>query len=451
MSEGTQQQTIDPIHLPQTLISELAAHVGEEVTLKGWLYNMRSSGKLLFPQLRDGSGIAQCVVARNSVAPEVWEALKPLGQESALVVTGRVREDARAPGGVEIDVSGAYVLQNAHDYPITPKEHGTEFLLDHRHLWLRSKKQHAILKVRHTVVKAVRDFLDNDGFTLCDTPIFTPAACEGTSTLFEVDYFGDEKAYLTQSGQLYNEATAAAFGKVYCFGPTFRAEKSKTRRHLTEFWMLEPEMAYATLDDVMDLAERCLSYIAARVLETRQEELKTLERDTAKLESIVPPFPRLHYDDAAKMLEEGFQQGALENKFEWGGDLGAPDETYLSSKFGKPVMVHHYPAAVKAFYMKRDPERDEIALGVDVLAPEGYGEVIGGGERSTSIEFLEEQIAAHGLPKEAFEWYLDLRRYGSVPHGGFGMGIERVTSWMCGIEHVREAIPFPRMLYRLRP
>jgi len=451
MSEGTQQQTIDPIHLPQTLISELAAHVGEEVTLKGWLYNMRSSGKLLFPQLRDGSGIAQCVVARNSVAPEVWDALKPLGQESALVVTGRVREDARAPGGVEIDVSGAYVLQNAHDYPITPKEHGTEFLLDHRHLWLRSKKQHAILKVRHTVVKAVRDFLDNDGFTLCDTPIFTPAACEGTSTLFEVDYFGDEKAYLTQSGQLYNEATAAAFGKVYCFGPTFRAEKSKTRRHLTEFWMLEPEMAYATLDDVMDLAERCLSYIAARVLETRQEELKTLERDTAKLESIVPPFPRLHYDDAAKMLEEGFQQGALENKFEWGGDLGAPDETYLSSKFGKPVMVHHYPAAVKAFYMKRDPERDEIALGVDVLAPEGYGEVIGGGERSTSIEFLEEQIAAHGLPKEAFEWYLDLRRYGSVPHGGFGMGIERVTSWMCGIEHVREAIPFPRMLYRLKP
>jgi asparaginyl-tRNA synthetase len=451
MSEGTQTQTIDPVHLPQTLISELPAHIGEEVTLKGWLYNMRSSGKLLFPQLRDGSGIAQCVVARNSVSPEVWDALKPLGQESSLVVTGRVREDARAPGGVEIDVAGAYVLQNAHDYPITPKEHGTEFLLDHRHLWLRSKKQHAVLKVRHAVVKAVRDFLDNDGFTLCDTPIFTPAACEGTSTLFEVEYFGDEKAYLTQSGQLYNEATAAAFGKVYCFGPTFRAEKSKTRRHLTEFWMLEPEMAYATLDDVMDLAERCLSYIAARVLETRQEELKTLERDTSRLESIVPPFPRLHYDDAAKMLQEGFEQGALENKFEWGGDLGAPDETYLSSKFGKPVMVHHYPAAVKAFYMKRDPERDEIALGVDVLAPEGYGEVIGGGERSTSLEFLEDQIAAHGLPKEAFEWYLDLRRYGSVPHGGFGMGIERVTAWMCGIEHVREAIPFPRMLYRLKP
>jgi len=450
MSEAIQAHTISTKQ-QQTLINELSAHVGQEVTLKGWLYNMRSSGKLLFPQLRDGTGIAQCVVAKNSVTPEIWEALKPLGQESALIVTGKVREDNRAPGGVEIDVIDAEVLQNAQNYPITPKEHGPEFLLDHRHLWLRSKKQHAILKVRHTVVKATRDFLDSDGFTLCDTPIFTPAACEGTSTLFEVDYFGDEKAYLTQSGQLYNEATAAAFGKVYCFGPTFRAEKSKTRRHLTEFWMVEPEMAYASLDDVMDLAERCLAFIAARVLEDRQEELKTLERDTSKLELIVPPFPRLHYDDAVKMLHEGFEKKELENKFEWGGDLGAPDETYLSGKFGKPVMVHHYPAAVKAFYMKRDPERDEIALGVDVLAPEGYGEVIGGGERSTSIEFLESQIAAHGLPKEAFEWYLDLRRYGSVPHGGFGMGVERCTAWMCGIEHVRETIPFPRMLYRLRP
>ena len=435
----------------QIYITELSQHVGEEVTLKGWLYNMRSSGKLLFPQLRDGTGIVQCVVAKNSVTPEVWEALKPLGQESSLVVTGRVREDSRAPGGVEIDVRDAQVLQNAHDYPITPKEHGTEFLLDNRHLWLRSKKQHAILKVRHTVVKAVRDFLDNDGFTLCDTPIFTPAACEGTTTLFEVDYFGGEKAYLTQSGQLYNEATAAAFGRVYCFGPTFRAEKSKTRRHLTEFWMVEPEIAYATLDDVMDLAERFLSYIAARVLEDRGEELKALERDISKLEAIVPPFPRLHYDEAMKILDEGFEQGALEQKFEWGGDLGAPDETYLSSKFDKPVMVHHYPSAVKAFYMKRDPERDELALGVDVLAPEGYGEVIGGGERATSLEFLQKQIAAHDLPPEAFEWYLDLRRYGSVPHAGFGMGVERCTAWMCGIEHVREAIPFPRMLYRLKP
>src|SRR5256884_2698508 len=324
----------------QTYIRDLAKRIGEGFTFKGWLYNLRSSGKLMFPQLRDGSGIVQCVVAKSSVEPELWEALKPLGQESALIVTGRVREDARAPGGVEIDVSDAQVVQNAHDFPITPKEHGPEFLLDHRHLWIRSKKQHAILKVRHTVVKAVRDFLDNDGFTLCDTPIFTPAACEGTSTLFEVDYFGDEKAYLTQSGQLYNEATAAAFGKVYCFGPTFRAEKSKTRRHLTEFWMVEPEMAYATLDDAMNLAERFLSSIASRVLEDRAEELKTLERDAAKLEAIVPPFPRLHYDEAVKMLHEGFAQGALENKFAWGGDLGAPDESYLSSKYDQPVMVH---------------------------------------------------------------------------------------------------------------
>src|SRR5256714_7364737 len=369
-------------------IGDLSKHVGQEVTLKGWLYNMRSSGKLLFPQLRDGTGVVQCVVVRSSIAPEIWDALKPLGQESSLIVTGNVREDARAPGGVEIDVSDAQVIQNAHDFPITPKEHGPEFLLDNRHLWLRSKKQHAILKVRHTVVKAVRDFLDHDGFTLADTPIFTPAACEGTTTLFEVDYFGDEKAYLTQSGQLYNEATAAAFGKVYCFGPTFRAEKSKTRRHLTEFWMVEPEMAYATIDDVMDLSERFLSYIAARVLETRQEELKTLERDTWKLEAFVPRFPGLASDDDAKMLHEGFEQGAMENKFEWGGDLGAPDETYLSSKYDRPVMVHHYPAAVKAFYMKRDPEREDYALAVDVLAPEGYGEVIGGGERATSGEVL---------------------------------------------------------------
>jgi len=435
----------------QTYIDDLPEHFGEEVTLKGWLYNLRSSGKLMFPQLRDGTGIVQCVVVKASIAPEMWEALKSLGQESALIVKGTVREDSRAPGGVEIDVTAAEIIQNAHDFPITPKEHGTEFLLDHRHLWLRSRKQHAILKVRHTVIKAVRDFLDSNGFTLCDAPIFTPAACEGTTTLFEVDYFGDEKAYLTQSGQLYNEATAAAFGKVYCFGPTFRAEKSKTRRHLTEFWMVEPEMAYATLDDVMDLAEAFLSYIAGRVLEDRKEELKTLERDTSKLEAIMAPFPRLHYDDAVKMLDEGHASGALEQKFEWGGDFGAPDETYLSSKFDRPVMVHHYPAAVKAFYMARDPERDELALGVDVLAPEGYGEVIGGGERATSLEFLVDQIKAHQLPQEAFEWYLDLRRYGSVPHAGFGMGIERCTAWMSGTEHIRETIPFPRMLYRLKP
>ena len=436
---------------PPTFINQLSDHVGAEVTLKGWLYNMRSSGKILFPQLRDGSGIVQCVVLRNAVPPEEWDALKGLGQESAIIVRGRVREDPRAPGGFEIDVDHAEVLQDVRDYPITPKEHGTEFLMDHRHLWLRSRRQHAILKVRHTVVRAVRDFLDNDGFTLCDAPIFTPAACEGTTTLFEVDYFEGEKAYLTQSGQLYNEATAAAFGKTYCFGPTFRAEKSKTRRHLTEFWMVEPEMAYAHLDDVMVLSERMLSSIAARVLDERAEELKVLERDTTKLEAIKSPFPRLHYDDAVKMLQAAHAKGELEAKFEWGGDFGAPDETYLSSQYDKPVMVHHYPAAVKAFYMARDEERPELALGVDVLASEGYGEVIGGGERATSLEFLEQQISLHGLPKESFEWYLDLRRYGSVPHAGFGMGIERCTAWMCGIEHIRETIPFPRMLYRLRP
>jgi asparaginyl-tRNA synthetase len=447
-TESTSLQSTQP---HQTYISELSKHVGKEVTLKGWLYNLRSSGKILFPQLRDGTGLVQAVALKNSVSPEVWDALKGLGQESALSIRGTVRADERAPGGYEIDLIDAEVFQQVHDYPITPKEHGTEFLMDHRHLWLRSRRQHAVLKIRHTVVRAVRDFLDNDGFTLADAPIFTPAACEGTTTLFEVDYFEGEKAYLTQSGQLYNEATAAAFGKAYCFGPTFRAEKSKTRRHLTEFWMVEPEMAYATLDDTMALAERMLAFIAARVLEDRKEELKALERDTARLEAIVPPFPRVHYDDAVKILHEGHEKGVLESKFEWGGDFGAPDETYISSQFDRPVMVHHYPAAVKAFYMARDPERPELALGVDVLAPEGYGEVIGGGERATSLKFLEEQIALHQLPQEAFEWYLDLRRYGSVPHAGFGMGIERCTAWMCGIEHIRETIPFPRMLYRIRP
>ena len=448
---ATESQSLETTTPPRTSINKLADHIGREVTINGWLYNLRSSGKILFPQLRDGTGVVQCVALKNAVTPEVWDAFNGLGQESALSIRGTVREDSRAPGGFEIDLLHAEVLNEVHDYPITPKEHGTEFLMDHRHLWLRSRRQHAILKVRHTVVKAVRDFLDDDGFTLCDSPIFTPAACEGTTTLFEVDYFDGEKAYLTQSGQLYNEATAAAFGKVYCFGPTFRAEKSKTRRHLTEFWMVEPEMAFAHLDDVMTLSERMLSYIAARVLETRIEELKILERDTAKLEAIVPPFPRMHYDDAVKLLHEGHAKGAMEARFEWGGDFGAPDETYLSANYNKPLMVHHYPAEVKAFYMARDPERPELALGVDVLAPEGYGEVIGGGERATSLEFLKEQIALHELPQEAFEWYLDLRRYGSVPHAGFGMGIERCTAWMCGIEHIRETIPFPRMMYRLRP
>lgn len=448
---ATESKSLETQTPPRAFISRLSEHVGQEVTIKGWLYNLRSSGKILFPQLRDGTGVVQCVALKNAIAPEIWESLKSLGQESALAITGTVRADERAPSGYEIDLRTAEVFDEVRDYPITPKEHGTDFLMDHRHLWLRSRRQHAILKVRHTVVKAVRDFLDNDGFTLADSPIFTPAACEGTSTLFEVDYFDGEKAYLTQSGQLYNEATAAAFGKAYCFGPTFRAEKSKTRRHLTEFWMVEPEMAYATLDDVMTLSERMLSYIAARVLDSRAEELKILERDSARLEAIVPPFPRMHYDDAVKLLHKGHDDGAMETRFEWGGDFGAPDETYLSGNFDKPLMVHHYPAEVKAFYMARDPERNELALGVDVLAPEGYGEVIGGGERATSLEFLEQQIALHQLPKEAFEWYLDLRRYGSVPHAGFGMGIERCTAWMCGIEHVRETIPFPRLMNRLRP
>jgi asparaginyl-tRNA synthetase len=439
------------IIMQQVYINQLSKHLGQEVTLRGWLYNMRSSGKLLFPQLRDGTGVVQCVVFRKGVSEEVWDSLKNLSQESALSVRGTVRADERAPGGFELDVTGAEVFQAVEGFPITPKEHGTEFLMDHRHLWLRSRRQHAILKVRHTVVDAVRSFLNQDGFTLCDAPVLTPAACEGTTTLFEVDYVDDEKAYLTQSGQLYNEATAAAFGKVYCFGPTFRAERSKTRRHLTEFWMVEPEMSYATLDDVMNLCERFLSYIAARVLEERGEELKVLERDTSKLEAIVPPFPRLQYDEAVKILQEGHERGELENRFEWGGDFGAPDEAYISSRYDRPLMVHRYPAAVKAFYMARDPEREDLALGVDVLAPEGYGEVIGGGERATSLEYLEEQLKAHELPREAFEWYLDLRRYGSVPHAGFGMGIERCVAWMCGIEHVRETIPFPRMLYRIRP
>jgi asparaginyl-tRNA synthetase len=434
----------------QIYIDQLKDHIGEEVTLKGWLYNSRSSGKLVFLQLRDGTGIVQCVVFKGN-NEEVFEKAKSLGQESAIIVHGSVKEDTRSAIGVEIDVKDVVVLQNVHDYPITPKEHGTEFLMDHRHLWIRSKKQHAVLRIRHTVIKATRDYFDNQGFILADTPIFTPAACEGTTTLFEVDYFGDDKAYLTQSGQLYNEATAAAFGKSYAFGPTFRAEKSKTRRHLTEFWMVEPEMAYAHLDDVMDLGEGLIMAIVERVLAERRPELEALERDISKLEGITRPFPRVHYDDAVKMLQEGHEKGELENRFEWGGDFGAPDETYISKQFGQPVFVHHFPAAIKGFYFEVDKDRPELALGVDLLAPEGYGEIIGGGERAASLEYLEKQLDSHNLPREAFEWYLDLRRYGSVPHAGFGMGIERCTAWMAGIEHVRETIPFPRMLYRLKP
>jgi asparaginyl-tRNA synthetase len=436
--------------MPQTYINELKDKIGESVTLKGWLYNKRSSGKLVFLQVRDGTGIVQCVVFKpNDEA--LFEVADSLGQESSIIVTGTVKEDARSPIGVELDVTGLEVLQNVHDYPITPKEHGTEFLMDHRHLWIRSRRQHAILKVRHTVIKAVRDYFDSNGFTLADTPIFTPAACEGTTTLFEVDYFGDEKAYLTQSGQLYNEATAMALGKTYAFGPTFRAEKSKTRRHLTEFWMVEPEVAYATYVDMMDLAEGLVLFIIDRVLNDRRQELATLERDISALEAIKGPFPRLHYDDAVKLLQEGHEKGELENKFEWGGDFGSPDETYLSKQFGQPIFVHHFPAAIKGFYFEVDKDRPECALGIDLLAPEGYGEIIGGGERAADLDYLISQLKRHGLPQDIFEWYLDLRRYGSVPHAGFGMGIERTVAWMCGIEHVRETIPFPRMLYRLRP
>jgi asparaginyl-tRNA synthetase len=429
----------------QTYISDVSKHVGEEITIKGWLYNIRSSGKLMFPQIRDGSGVIQGVVFKKSVPEEVWKGFETLTQESSIIVKGKPRADERAPGGFELDITSLEVVQLAESYPITPKEHGVEFLMDHRHLWLRSRRQHAILKVRAEIIRAVRDFFDGNGFTLCDTPIFTPAACEGTTTLFECEYFDDEKAYLTQSGQLYNEATALAFGKVYCFGPTFRAEKSKTRRHLTEFWMVEPEIAYAELDDVMELAEQFITFIVRRVLENRKEELKILERDISKLEKIEPPFPRLQYDEAAQMLKDG---GLA---FEYGGDLGAPDETFLSEKYDKPVMVHRYPAQVKAFYMETDPERPELALCVDVLAPEGYGEIIGGGQRMASLERLRERIAEHDLPESAFDWYLDLRKYGSVPHAGFGMGIERCVAWICGLEHVRETIPFPRMLYRLKP
>jgi asparaginyl-tRNA synthetase len=432
-------------------IKDAGKHVGEEVQVTGWLYNLRSSGKLLFPLIRDGSGIIQGVVFKKNVPGQVWNAFDGLTQESSLIVTGAFRADQRAPGGYEMDITGVDVIQVAEPYPITPKEHGVEFLMNHRHLWLRSRNQHAILTVRAEVIRAVRDYLDSNGFLLMDTPIFTPSACEGTTNLFEVDYFEDSKAYLTQSGQLYNEATAAAFGKVYCFGPAFRAERSKTRRHLTEFWMVEPEVAFADLNDLMALTEEFLSFIVKRVLENRRAELEELGRDISKLEKISPPFPRLQYDDAVKMLQDAHEKGEVEARFEWGGDFGSPDETYISQQYDKPVIVHRYPAVTKAFYMKADPERPELALCADVLAPEGYGEVIGGGQRADDLNYLLDQIHKHGLPEDAFDWYLDLRKYGTFPHSGFGMGIERCTAWICGIEHIRETIPFPRMLYRLKP
>jgi len=427
-----------------TRIEALAGKIGQDVLLEGWLYNRRSSGKIEFLQVRDGSGTVQCVAVKSELPEDVFARCASVTQESAIRVRGSVREEKRAPSGVELTLRDLEIVSESHDYPITPKEHGPDFLLNHRHLWIRSQRQHAVLRIRHTVVQACRDFLDRDGFILADAPIFTPAACEGTTTLFETDYFG-EKAYLTQSGQLYNEATAMAFGKSYCFGPTFRAEKSKTRRHLIEFWMVEPEMAYATLDDVMVLVERFLEFVVGRVLEARRPELAILGRDTAPLERVKAPFPRLSYDEAVRILKEKGQP------FEDGNDFGGADETILTEGYDRPFFVHRFPAAVKAFYMKRDPKDERLSLSCDLLAPEGYGEIVGGGEREESLERLMARIEEHQLPMSAFEWYLDLRRYGTVPHAGFGMGIERTLTWICGLDHLRETIPFPRMLNRMNP
>jgi asparaginyl-tRNA synthetase len=426
-------------------IGEFGSHVGEEVAVRGWVHNKRSSGKLAFLIVRDGSGYAQAVVSKKAVAPAEWDALEKAGQESSIELVGLVRADARAPGGYEIDVRAATVLQSVHDYPITPKDHGTAFLMEHRHLWLRSARQHAIARVRHTVVKAVRDYLDEQGLILVDTPIFTPAACEGTTTLFGVPYFDEGTAYLTQSGQLYNEAAAAAHGRVYCFGPTFRAERSKTRRHLTEFWMVEPELAFAHLDDAIALAEGLVCRVVEEALDKRKEDLKVLERDTAKLENVKAPFPRLHYENAMKLLHEKGSQTPL------GSDFGGTDETLVAEAYDRPVVVHRFPSAIKAFYMAPDPERPEYSLSADILAPEGYGEIVGGGERLADYDLLLQRIHEHGLPEDAFRWYLDLRRFGTFPHAGFGMGIERVVTWICGIDHLRETIAFPRMLYRIYP
>jgi asparaginyl-tRNA synthetase len=431
--------------MSRVYVEDLARHIGETVTIRGWLYNKRSSGKIKFPVMRDGTGLLQGVLVKGTVPDEVLERFEELTQESSFAMTGKIRVEPRAPGGHEMDVSDIAIIQIAKDYPITPKEHGVEFLMDRRHLWLRSSRQHAILRIRHQVIKAIREFFDGKGFLLLDAPIFTPAACEGTSTLFETDYFDLGKAYLTQSGQLYGEAGAMAFGKVYVFGPTFRAEKSKTRRHLTEFWMVEPEVAFNDLNDDMDLAEEFLEYIVQSVLKNRAAELKTLERNTTMLENVRRPLPRITYDEAVELLRKSGVD------FTWGNDLGGADETVVSQHFDRPVMVHRYPSEIKAFYMKRDPQNPKVALAVDVLAPEGYGEIIGGSQREDDLELLLARLHEHKLPQEAFDWYLDLRRFGSVPHAGFGLGIERTVSWICGLEHLREAIPFPRLIYRLTP
>lgn len=430
--------------MEQTYIKDIGQHVGQTVELRGWLYNKRSSGKIQFLLVRDGTGIIQGVMLKNEVAPEVFEAAKELTQESSIIVRGSVRADERAPGGYELTITDLEVVQIADEYPITPKEHGVEFLMNHRHLWLRSQKQHAIMKIRHEIIRACRDFLDTRGFTQIDAPILINTAAEGTTTLFETDYFGD-KAYLAQTGQLYMEAAAMAFGKVYCFGPTFRAEKSKTRRHLIEFWMLEPEMAYFTNDDNMRLQEELVSFIVQRVLENRRKELEILERDISKLEQVKAPFPRISYDDAIKLLQENGSDT------EWGADFGAPDETIIAQNFDRPVFVYGYPAEIKAFYMQPDPERPEVVLGSDLLAPEGYGEIIGGSERIHDYDLLRQRLADFNLPEEDYQWYLDLRKYGTVPHSGFGLGLERTVAWICGLPHIRETIPFARMLHRMYP
>ena len=431
----------------ETTIDRIAEYVGEKVTLKGWLYNKTDKGRLQFLLVRDGTGVIQAVVFKKNVSPETWEATLGLTLESSLIVTGRVRADERAPGGYELDVTELQPVHIAElDYPIQPKKHGVGFLMAHRHLWIRTPRQNAILRIRATVTRAIRDWLDDHGFLNVDTPILTPAAVEGTTTLFETDYFG-EPAYLTQSGQLYNEATIMAFGRVYCFGPTFRAEKSKTRRHLTEFWMVEPEMAFATLEDYMDVAEEMVSYVVQTVLRKHRAQLENvLQRDVSRLEVVEPPFPRISYDEAVEILHaHGFED------FPWGEDFGAPHETALSQQFEKPVFVYHYPTQCKAFYMELVEGRPEVCRSADLLAPEGYGEIIGGGQRIADLELLERRLEEHNLPREVYEWYLDLRRYGSVPHSGFGLGIERTVAWICGLEHVRETIPFPRMLEKIYP
>jgi len=429
--------------LDSILISHASEHVGKEVQLKGWVYNKRGSGKVKFLILRDGTGYMQCVYFKGNLDEETFAKCSELTQETSVIVTGKIKEEPRAIGGFELDATGLEIVQVAKDYPITPKEHGSAFLFDNRHLHLRSKKAHAIIRVRHQLIKAIRDFFDQNDFTLVDTPIFTPSACEGTTTLFEVEYF-DNKAYLTQSGQLYNEANAMAFRNVYCFGPTFRAEKSKTRRHLIEFWMVEPEMAFCDLNGDIEVAEKFVEYIVQSCLKNCKTELEVLERDTSKLENVKAPFPRLHYNEAAKILEG-------KTEFVYGSDFGSPDETHLASQYDKPVFITHFPKAIKAFYMKQDPEDPTLSLSVDLLAPEGYGEMIGGGQREENIDVLIKEIAHHELKREDFEWYLDLRKYGSVPHAGFGLGIERTLAWICGIEHIRDTIPYPRMLYRWRP